>query len=377
MTAVSTFESLWTSPTPYPWQLIAIILVSISFSFAAIAYMLAKLFKSEELKKFANSEFLAALSTLLLVTLIVMFVTFLDEVLMNFAEEILRISDPDYVASIQQARAAAQASGQKLEVTIFSYPVYYLEKLINCSKYAWILALCIDIPVEVTTEYEGILSSPGKTLKNMMHEVNATLSYLIFLLYLQKHMLIFSAETMLTVFLPIGIICRAFPLTRGIGNTFIAVAVGFYFVFPLSYYLVLAGFYFPNIQSECSVASAKNPLHTFTTGGCLTMLTGSAIIAVLPSQFIKSEAEKIGLSDIFASGRNILKIGAAGAAVFGYSATVGGIYTHFRGIIVDLNIFAIIVPLVAMAITLTFVRSFAILIGVRAEDLVQGIIKLI
>jgi hypothetical protein len=368
--AATEFANLWTGQ--YPWQLISIILVSISFSFAAIAYMLAKVFRSDGLKKFANSEFLAALSTLLLVSMIVLFITFFEDLAMKFAIETLRIFDPAYSIELQRAKAAGK------NVTIFSYPIYYLEKVINCSEYAWILSLCIDIPVEVTVSYQGIMASPGQTLRNMMHEVNSTLSYLIFLLYIQKHVLIFASQTMLTVFLPIGIVCRAFPLTRGIGNTFIAVAVGLYFVFPLSYYMVLAGFYFPNIESQCKVTVAKNPLDSFTTGGCAAVLTGSSLVAILPSELIKAAGEKLGIRDFFESGNPILRILAGGSAVAGSAAIASEIYNlFFRGIIVDLNIFAIVVPLVATAITLTFIRSFAILIGARAEDLVQGIIKLI
>jgi hypothetical protein len=370
MMAASEFVNLWIGHG-YPWQLIALILVSISFLFSALAYMLSKLFKSEGLKKFANSEFLAALSTLLLVSLAVIFITFLDEIAAKFAVEILRISDPAYAVSLERAIASGQAS-------IFSYPIYYVEKMINCSEYAWVLALCIDMPVEITSGYEGLLATPGLTIRNMMHEINSTLSYLIFILYLQKHMLIFSAQTMLTLFLPIGIICRAFPLTRGIGNTLIAVAIGFYFVFPLSYYLVLGGFYFPNIQSECSANVIKDPLRSFTAGGCAEVFAESSIYAILPSEIVESGADKIGLKEIFTSGSLPSRVLAGGTALAASSVAVGAIYNKFfRGLIVDFNIFAIIVPLVAMAITLTFVRSFAMLIGVRADDLIQGMIRLI
>ncbi|MEM4554616.1 MAG: hypothetical protein QXT25_02090 [Candidatus Anstonellaceae archaeon] len=50
----------------------------------------------------------------------------------------------------------------------------------------------------------------------------------------QKILLIFIEETALSVFLPFGLMLRAFPLTRKTGSTIIAVVFAGYFIYPIS-----------------------------------------------------------------------------------------------------------------------------------------------
>ncbi|MBI5158570.1 hypothetical protein HY992_00440 [Candidatus Micrarchaeota archaeon] len=56
-------------------------------------------------------------------------------------------------------------------------------------------------------------------------------------LYGQMALIGFIKEKMLALFLPIGIVLRSFPFTRSRGSAMIAIALGFYIVFPLTYYL--------------------------------------------------------------------------------------------------------------------------------------------
>ena len=48
----------------------------------------------------------------------------------------------------------------------------------------------------------------------------------------------YLAMNMLNVFLPLGLLLRIFPVLRGIGSLLVAMAIGFFFVFPISYILM-------------------------------------------------------------------------------------------------------------------------------------------
>ncbi len=51
----------------------------------------------------------------------------------------------------------------------------------------------------------------------------------------QEYLLHFARATMLSIFLPFGFLLRLFPFTRKAGSNIIALALSFYYVFPLSY----------------------------------------------------------------------------------------------------------------------------------------------
>ncbi len=48
----------------------------------------------------------------------------------------------------------------------------------------------------------------------------------------------YLAQNMLTVFLPLGLLLRIFPILRGLGSLMVAMAIGFFFVFPIAYILM-------------------------------------------------------------------------------------------------------------------------------------------
>ncbi len=82
-------------------------------------------------------------------------------------------------------------------------------------------------------------------------------------IYGQMALLSFVKEKMFALFLPIGIILRSFPFTRSKGSAIIAIALGFYIIFPLTFYLdvqVLKNYcYVLNVSElkNCAVDSTK------------------------------------------------------------------------------------------------------------------------
>jgi hypothetical protein len=125
------------------------------------------------------------------------------------------------------------------------------------------------------------------------------LSWLTIVLYAQISFLRFIETSMFTVFLPIGILLRAFPPTRGAGAVLIAIAIGFYVVFPMAYTLLYLGS--PktvqgcnmNIPSTTSVEAAACPLSAGTVASTAGEAATSSIDLSTNVPILKSGTSQI------------------------------------------------------------------------------------
>ncbi len=77
----------------------------------------------------------------------------------------------------------------------------------------------------------------------------ATNSMIVFADYVKNSMLGF--------FLPFGLILRSFHFTRGVGAFFIAMAIGFYFIFPIFYIITDPGYVKPSYDVPNSVPNEE------------------------------------------------------------------------------------------------------------------------
>jgi hypothetical protein len=178
---------------------------------------------------------------------------------------------------------------------------------------------------------------------SLYHYLASNLVYLALFNYIQFFILQFSQYVMLQIFLPIGLILRAFPVTRGAGGLITAFALGFAFVFPISYVLIVA--MMPNAGAICSqVGMMKAEVEATHSDPCLNS-EGAQMVKYYQ---LKSE-----------SGRT------------------RGIVTFFEE---SINIFflqSLIYPFVALIITFTFIRQSSSLMGADLAEIGRGMIKLI
>jgi hypothetical protein len=178
---------------------------------------------------------------------------------------------------------------------------------------------------------------------SLFHYINNNLTYLALFNYIQYYILQFSQFTMLQIFLPIGLVLRAFPATRGAGGLVTAFSLGFAFVFPISYVLIVA--MMPNAGAICSQVSVmKGEAIAAHPDACLNNEGGQM------AQYYQLKAEK---------GR------------------LGGIRAFLSE---SLNIFflqSLFYPLVALIITFTFIRQTGSLLGADLAEIGRGLIKII
>ncbi|MEM3408051.1 MAG: hypothetical protein QXW80_02235 [Candidatus Micrarchaeia archaeon] len=363
------FNKVWTS-SEFPWQLIALIAVSISFLFAALAYMFSKIFQSSDLEKFAKYEFLYALSTLLLAVFIVAIV---DVLASKSGEFVFLLSKNINIAGSEKLTEYISQKGY----SPFSVADFYLASLnklaikryqdVFCIAYPFFVFTGVDKKEDVETQskigsiFKGISSFfvgntftsqltiiPFRAFLTSLNRAMSNLSYLIYSLYFQLHLLSFIQQTMLTVFLPIGIVLRGFPFVRSIGNMFISIALGLYFVYPITFSLFLT----MGIQGSSQVTFLE-------TSGTMQLSCIQDLVTNIPSLPVKITSM-------------IIKISGEGI-----SAIATEINDSVNALIGELFVFGFIFPVLSLVITYTFIKSFGIILNADIQEFAEGLVKLI
>jgi hypothetical protein len=140
----------------------------------------------------------------------------------------------------------------------------------------------------------------------------------------------------LPILLPIGIVLRALPFTRGAGGLIIAIVLGFYFVFPLLFTL-----------SDLALNAQLRPPDTITA-------------AIQQCVFNDNAAAS-----------------AASAADLPFVNGSDAIAGNAREMLVALILDVILMPLLALAATVLFIRAISPMLGSESQDVVYGISKLL
>jgi len=318
------------------WQGMAISAVLASFFLVAIAYMIAKAFNHEGLGKWVRSELYQVLANALLVVGLIALVE-------------LAVSGASAVtADIAQAAGGLQYAGAGQYVdNPFVLSQLFLDENIQCLK-TWFLRLFIaDSIIEPIEQFNvGIAGMDVVSLSMVLGPVVSALYFashnVVFLLlanYFQRHLLIFIFQTMFTVFLPIGIILRTLPVTRGFGGFLISVSIGLYLVYPLSYSAMLlttrqmeAG--------ECQLSIRESELR------------GIQITDPASFSYHKGIADR--LLDTVLDDLNV-----------------------FRNVMPFFLFRSFLFPLVALTLVFTFVRATSAFFGADIAEMGRGLVKLI
>ncbi len=152
----------------------------------------------------------------------------------------------------------------------FSIADTYLNSLIDKTKltedliviYNMILGLIQSVILRFSIVIISISVAPctGLSVYTSINSALLNILNLIILdIYTLKTALIFCKASMMQIFFPTGIVLRAFPLSKKLGSAFIAIAIGFYVVFPL---LIDMNVYLHNNQEDL-LAQANTKLEEF------------------------------------------------------------------------------------------------------------------
>lgn len=229
------------------WIIYASIVATISFFIVVLMHMLASAFSLQGVALWVKSEYMQVAVSFLLIA---------------------------FAASLQfggtavwrdVTRAVALNSGNvELESALsagISDPSEigkaYLRSVILCEERLYKTIFVLNYWFEAWSKLsleglglEAVASGFGLSGVSVFSFINNNLVYLVLFHYIQYNVLQISQYTMLQAFLPIGLALRAFPLTRGVGGFVTAFAIGFAFVYPMSYVVILA--IMPNVHGPCT-----------------------------------------------------------------------------------------------------------------------------
>mgnify|MGYP001383984867 CR=1 FL=1 len=328
------------------WGAMIVVSMLIVLFFYAIVYMFSFFLQSEEMKRSAKSHLFDTIFSALMAILIIGLLTAFFQYMKNdiyggtsvdcevFGTiklgdgatpfDVIRcrlMEKASYVTQIyENVFMSSRGSFEKLSMAwgLFGLPIY------QQGAYIWQTTMS-DVYKEV--ENYRLLAHICVVL---MIGLNA---YLSAVNYVEMNML--------RMFLPIGIVLRSIPFTRNIGAFFMAVAVGFYVIFPYLYVITDPGFYKTAVQ-YVDITDDSNILFPWPT------FKGAVAMMTLPPKSLSSLplAGAMSISEI-----------ASDLTKFYYEL--------------------IIQPFVILSITMVFVRYLTNLLGGESQELYRLAAKVI
>ncbi|MBI4399960.1 hypothetical protein HY570_04385 [Candidatus Micrarchaeota archaeon] len=316
------------------WQVIAVISVFITFLLISIAYMLSGLFSLPDMRRWAKAEFIQSLASILIIGFLIIMI----ELLISKGTAVA------LVVSGESPLIQAAALDEKLKGNPFAIANVYIDTVLACSKqyYRWLMFISFaEIAQTGSIQAAGFEFAPGWPLGGLVSSVQMASNNLVFAMianYFQRNILLFIQDVMLTVFLPAGIILRIFPFTRGAGAVMMAVAIGLYVVYPLSYGLLLL--FSGNQTTTCSLDEPPPEMPRITASSPKGLAE-----SVYYAELKRPEHENV----------------------------MSRIISNTSLFIVQ----AFLYPIVAIIIAFTFIRALAEFLGADVAELGRGLIKLI
>ena len=280
-----------------PWFSISMIVLFIAFSGTVIFYMIAYAFNSDQYKRIAFAELMQVAASFLLIGFLFGFEMFETDLVTKLEQTSGAITSALMLSGGGQIPGGA-LSGQ-IQINPFDVSYAFLRNMLSCAQnklnttyenskgIETIINTGIQVSVTTPGKKEwsfpnpmALISSLSETAAAYEYQANE-LTWLVIFLYAQIAVLKFFETSMFTVFLPIGLILRSFPPSRGAGAVLVAIAIGFYFVYPLTFTLLYVG---TQSISGCNVRVALDTTQTQKTcpmdvGATTQMLTSSADLA--------------------------------------------------------------------------------------------------
>lgn len=336
------------------WYGLAGLAIAICLLFNALAYMAGFALQSEELKRYAKSEFLQVSASSLLIF---------------FAVSLL------YMVSVDGGSPGASSAfglmgyivgGEGSSISCAAVPTGRFpiwsgpepfgsgplgafkcktQEKITALDRAYNNVVATNMPLERATSlcinlfgvpiYCGDWDIDLHKEVETSHLVATKIVSLLVPLHAQYSLAEYVQKNMLTVFLPFGLVLRIFPFTRGVGGLFIAIAIGFFFVFPT--FFLLTDPTFVRVDE-----AAKNTI----AGACFTGFRGATVLLA----GVLSSTDTASISALANS---------QGAEL-----------------VYQITIAAVFYPFIALAITLIFIRAMTPILGGDMGELMRMVARL-
>lgn len=215
------------------WMLYGIIAVVLCIAIATLVYIIGYVLDAKTLKAWGMSEGLNAVASAIMIILLIFFLqqafAFINTDLLSSGT--LTCSGEEYEAKEPIIFAKCRIEEQIIVLDDLYDQIYvtnsvWEKQASRCFSFMGYTVWCGDWYGNTRKQIESgyMLTNKIIPLTIGLHTVYVLLDYI--------------STTMLVAFLPLGILLRVFPISRGIGGLLIAIAIGAYFIFPVLYVML-------------------------------------------------------------------------------------------------------------------------------------------
>jgi len=254
-------EVTWEGAHTTPFIFYVLIALLIMVGLTTIAFAVGYALDNQGLLLWAKVELLNALATAALIAAIFVFLDYSTHIINSvLGSATVRCMGMDLDASDTIGVMLCRINEKIIVLNDLYSQIYEANKNweyigSQCHSFFGLTVACGDWNPEVAKRIE------------MAHFLGAKITGLEIGLNMEYVAVKFIAQNMLSIFLPLGLVLRAFPPTRGVGGLTLAIALGLYFIFPM-----MAVFLDPTFVY---VASDVDVFDTDTTQGCYGGFFGS------------------------------------------------------------------------------------------------------
>jgi hypothetical protein len=233
------------------WAPLCLMAVITTITFHAILVMAGRAFSIRELEAFAVSEIMQALATALIAIFLVVILTGSMELAKSYISGTIKCGGGALL--INGTTTISQAGDTVMDS---AYKAIRCTLQVRAKNVADIQKAMLSDGT-LKTEFNlmnmagsifGVTIIRGDWIPSLYHDtetariVNNLATVMLIGLNAQSSLLEYMRLNLLNIFLPVGVLLRSFYFTRGPGALFIAIAIGMYFMFPVFYVLLDPGF---------------------------------------------------------------------------------------------------------------------------------------
>ncbi|MBI5227093.1 hypothetical protein HY988_00760 [Candidatus Micrarchaeota archaeon] len=352
------------------WELLAVAAASLSVVVAAMLIMFSRLFSLRNLEQTAKTEFVYAVSTVLIVIMVAALAQVGEPLLAQGAPLPglhSSVAKSLYLSTFQLNSNDFPWNGVVFsQNTLIDWMILYMETPARCVSGFMKVLYGLSIPVEaISSVYMEIFMSEVasgfgiKWLSERIATATKSMSFYMYMYYLIVHTFTFI-KYYAGFFFSVGVALRAFPPVRGAGAFMMAISVGIYFVFPLTYILV-ATMSLPHVQTSLLVANPNPaPLESSFKYDCM--------LPSVPDDLSTYACQSPSVGSLSES---VVRLRA------NYGQLTELVTYHLSDLALHLLSAICLFPLIAMVVFMTFTLNAANLFGGNIPEIGRGLVKLI
>jgi hypothetical protein len=304
---------------------LAIDLVIISILLSGFALGISRALRSKKLWAFGVEELSQAIINAAMLGVLITFTMVCTELVNSFVSDSMIDGCPTYVDYTNSAISYSLCS---IDNAIFMGQNISASLAENSFKLGFLSTINLNLNV-VSVQPFSSLANPSSDYSDWVFRIADMNS----ILEVQRQFLFFIAGSAFSIFLPIGLLFRMFFATRKLGGVIMAISIGLYLLYPLAYISLIQADNLSAIYEQ-----TKTNLDSL-----LDALAFSPLIDWDKPGELANETIKL-------TGNNISQ-----AVFMPYSSV-----SAFLG---ALSHFALIYPIIALAITLVFIFELSTLLG--------------